>query len=409
MTFRKLSVALLPLLISACSGAFSKAPYIDEAVQTTVGDVTLSDFYVPPTSLDEAGKILRIEDLTGEATLEAAGKNIRFLYTSTEGLSGKRVTAVSGALYFPSGEPPDGGWPLLIWSHGTVGVGDMCAPSFNGRSERDRNYLNPWLERGYAIAASDYQGLGTPGTHPYMDARVMAYNNLDLIQALQSSDFPLGSDVIISGQSQGATAALATAAYAPDYAPGINLGGIIATGIPFFSNKILLSLSRDTDPDAVGPLLALTLYFLTLTEQVDASFVLDEVISDEARPIVSSMGEQCVFDFIDATVEAELTSRNTFTQNLRDAQITAFKRTRFPEGPLNVPVFAGIGTADRITPEPMQTALVEALCKSGTNVNINIHNGANHNQGLLRSTVPAIDFADRILRGEAIAGTCGTF
>src|ERR1700677_1252030 len=58
--------------------------------------------------------------------------------------------AVSGALYLPRGAPPEGGWPLLAWAHGTVGIADVCAPSWAGRSERDITYLNHSLDQGYA-------------------------------------------------------------------------------------------------------------------------------------------------------------------------------------------------------------------------------------------------------------------
>lgn len=394
------------LLLVACSNGFSDVSDVDNVVSTNLGDRLLSDFYVPPGYLKTVGSLLRTETLTEAQSLMSAGDNIRLLYTSTDGISNNRVTAVSGALYLPEGEPPEGGWPLLIWSHGTVGVGDVCAPSFSGRSERDRTYLNPWLERGFAIAASDYQGLGTPGTHPYMDARTMAYNNLDLIRSLLDSEFPLSSNVIVSGQSQGATAALATSAYSKTYASDIKLSGVIATGIPFFSNRILLSLSRDADPDAVGPILALTLYFMTLADQLDPDFSLEEVISDEARPTVSEIGNMCVFDFIDATTEANLSPRKTFTADLRQAQLAAFERSRYPEPDTDVPIFAGIGTKDQITPLPMQMSFVSAACKTGASIDVNIYDGANHNQGLLQSTESAMAFADRVLEGGKADNDC---
>ncbi|MEA1146259.1 hypothetical protein U8M64_28080, partial [Klebsiella pneumoniae] len=83
--------------------------------------------------------------------------------TSTDGLDGTTPIAVSGALFVPKGTPPVGGWPLMAWAHGTVGSADRCAPSLNERSPRDTRYLNYWLDQGYAIVATDYQGLGTPG------------------------------------------------------------------------------------------------------------------------------------------------------------------------------------------------------------------------------------------------------
>lgn len=67
-----------------------------------------------------------------------------------------------------------------------------------------QEHLKQWLQNGYAIVASDYQGLGTEGTHPYLATRPAAYSNLDVIRAAQSAGFPLSKDVVILGQSQGA-------------------------------------------------------------------------------------------------------------------------------------------------------------------------------------------------------------
>ncbi|MCP5060107.1 MAG: hypothetical protein GY937_25675 [bacterium] len=64
--------------------------------------------------------------------------------------------------------------------------------------------MRRWLESGYAFVASDYQGLGTKGTHPYLATRPAAFSNLDAIRAVKAADLPLSDEVVIAGQSQGA-------------------------------------------------------------------------------------------------------------------------------------------------------------------------------------------------------------
>ena len=86
--------------------------------------------------------------------------------------------------------------------------------------------LKTWLDQGYAIVASDYQGLGTKGTHPYLATKPASYSTLDAIRAVQNSDFPLSDDIVVIGQSQGAAAAFATAGHAPEYAPELNIKGV---------------------------------------------------------------------------------------------------------------------------------------------------------------------------------------
>lgn len=380
---------------------------IDASKVAPRGDLVLSDFYVPPQTLpQDPGVLVRQEAMEGSAVLAEAAENIRIMYSSTEGLSGADRNVVSGTLYIPEGETPAGGWPLLVWSHGTVGIGDTCAPSYVGRGVRDSRYLNPWLKKGYAIAASDYQGLGTPGTHPYMDARTMAFNNLDLIRAVQSTNFPLNDKVVIAGQSQGATGALASASYAESYAPDVEIGGIIATGIPYFSYSVIWNLVSKSDPDEVSASLPLSLYMLVFAEMLDPDFKLEAIVSEEAQSVVTEIDQSCVFDFIEATQNADLSSSNTFVSSPDFELIKVFSRTNLPALGIKVPVFTGSGTEDQITPITMQRQFIADACEAGANISAKIYKGANHNEGLLQSTMDAKAFADRVLSGGDVEVTC---
>ena len=86
-------------------------------------------------------------------------------------MDGKTPTVVSAAYFEPKGEPPANGWPVLAWAHGTTGVADTCAPFVQARLMFEIKYLNTWLEQGFAVIATDYQGLGVPGPHPYSQVR----------------------------------------------------------------------------------------------------------------------------------------------------------------------------------------------------------------------------------------------
>ena len=199
-----------------------------------LGDGGVSDFYRWDQPPGAPGKLLRQEAQQPDLVLENASAGIRILYSSTDGMDGKAPITVSGALYLPKGKAPAGGWPLMAWEHGTVGTADVCAPSFAGRPPRDIIYLNYWLAKGYAIVATDYQGLGAPGVHPYLAARPEAYSALDSIRAVQGGGFPVSKKVVLFGQSQGGGAAFATAAFAPQYAPELEIAGVVATGAPYF-------------------------------------------------------------------------------------------------------------------------------------------------------------------------------
>ncbi|MEY4269209.1 MAG: hypothetical protein RLZZ58_425, partial [Pseudomonadota bacterium] len=149
-----------------------------------LGDGGMPDFYrLAATPPARPGRLIRTEALTPAQSLEKAARSIRILYSSTDGVDGTTPIAVSGAIFVPAGAPQKGGWPVIAWAHGTVGVADLCAPSFNARSPRDAAYLNHWLAQGYAVVASDYQGLGVYGGHPYLATRPAAYSVLDSVRA----------------------------------------------------------------------------------------------------------------------------------------------------------------------------------------------------------------------------------
>ncbi|MEV8373203.1 lipase family protein [Kribbella sp. NPDC056861] len=191
------------------------------AAVLAAGMATTADAHGKP------GKVVKIERLPESLRLPGAAKAQRLHYTST-GFDG-RLTVVSGALFVPPGKAPKGGWPVLSWAHGTVGIADNCANSISGRSQRDIDYLTSWLAAGYAIAASDYEGFGTPGTHPYLNGKSEAYGVIDIVRAARQADRSLSRKWIVSGQSQGAQAALFTGALQDKYAPELDYRGTIST------------------------------------------------------------------------------------------------------------------------------------------------------------------------------------
>lgn len=337
--------------------------------------------------------------------IPGATRGVLFSYSSTDGIDGVSLITVSGALYLPAGEPPQGGWPLIAWSHGTVGIADICAPSTAGRSKRDLTYLSHWLRKGYAIVASDYQGLGTDGVHPYMATRPMAYSTLDGIRAVQQADFPVTDAVVVTGQSQGASAAIATAGWAADYAPDIDLRAISATGVPYFPWIIQFVMSR-TDLDKPGSRVALLTYMMTLAEQIDPDFSLEEITDPEIWPVVSQAYDKCVYDFIDATVEAGLTTRQLINRKVRRVQKKAFAAMEYPTFKLNVPVFIGMGESDAITPIRMQRSFVRKACAAGSPVEAHEYSNANHDEGLLQSIPDVEAFIVKAFNGENLDGNC---
>lgn len=159
------------------------------------------------------------------------------------GQSGQEVQATS-LVFTPNTPPPAGGWPIVVWAHGTTGVADTCAPSKAALADSTKDLISKLLAAGYVVVAPDYEGLGTPGIHPFLNVKSEAFSITDAVVAtrnyLSQRNLLTSKKWLTVGHSQGGHAALSTAQYASraqlDYkgtvavAPASNLGFILVAG-----------------------------------------------------------------------------------------------------------------------------------------------------------------------------------
>lgn len=404
-----LAILLTAVLAGACAAPATDARPPLRHDPATLGDGGVSPFYRYDSALPQApGRLLRQEPLAAHQRVPGAATNLRLLYSSTDGIGGTSRIAVSGALFLPPGTPPAGGWPLLLWSHGTVGIADVCAPSWTGYVPFHQTHLQSWIERGYAIVTSDYQGLGTPGTHPYMATRPEAYSNLDVVRAVQSADFPVADRVLVAGQSQGAGAAIATAGYAQTYAPELDLRAVIATGVPYFSPEAIAALRRARPRDIVDPKLGYNFLVLSLLDTMDPAFDSAAHIRAEALPVVRSVATVCNRDMRRKIEQLQLTYNDVFKTGVSDQIAQAYQHMGFPTLALPIPLFVGTGSADADTPPRMQAQFAKAACAAGTAVHAQLYPGFDHLTALNRSLADSTSFAAAALSGAPIASNCET-
>jgi alpha-beta hydrolase superfamily lysophospholipase len=87
-------------------------------------------------------------------------------------------------------------------------------------------YINELVGAGYAVAATDYEGLGTPGVHPYLVGLSEGRGMLDIARAAKR--FSKITTTLIFGHSEGGQAALFAGEIAPSYAPDLKVTGVVA-------------------------------------------------------------------------------------------------------------------------------------------------------------------------------------
>lgn len=154
----------------------------------------------------------------------------------------------SALIFYPKTPKPQDGWRIIVWTHGTVGVADACAPSNNPIGENFKKTTDLLLRAGYLIVAPDYEGLGKPGIHPYLHLQSEAESAIYAVAAIKQA-FPddIQGEWMVAGQSQGGQASLGTAEYAND---DLLFKGAVA-GAPASG---LQQIVRDVAPSALSAL-----------------------------------------------------------------------------------------------------------------------------------------------------------
>ena len=201
-----------------------------------------------PLPYGEPGELIDIEHL-GEFNGDFSGHRILYHSRNKDG----EDIAVSGYALVPlSDHPPEGGFPVVAYAHGTTGMADICAPSDGVEDSLSEFRLNETLVTktlvgmGYAVVATDYEGLGTPGLHPYLVGKSEANSVLDSVRALRDWGGDRFSDTFVAlGVSQGGQAVLHAGQYWQDYAPELDLAGVVAVAPPSQFESIETSYETD--------------------------------------------------------------------------------------------------------------------------------------------------------------------
>lgn len=398
---------LFPVLVLTTALLLSAKPTLSATPDVRVGDGGVSAFYNWSRPIQRPGKLLRQEPLPPKLVLSEAGQGLRILYSSTDGIGGAERVVVSGAYFTPKGKPPKGGWPLVAWAHGTVGLADACAPSWAGRSERDIRYLNRWLSEGFAVVASDFQGIGTPGPHGYMMTRPVAYSVLDSVRAVVTTQHGLSRKVILVGQSQGASAAFAAAGFSPTYAPELDIRGVVSTGTPYVSAKKVDATKTYIDGSRIDPTIAYTYYLALTLQQMRPDIAASDFYTERAMPLLESARSMCIRPLVQAVIDEGLTPDNAVKAG-KQAEIFGpfLPHFVYPTLKLPMPTFMGAGAADMDVAPSGQMQLAREACDAGTVVEAHLYKGLDHSGTVNASLEDSLPFVRKVLDGQPIAPRC---
>jgi pimeloyl-ACP methyl ester carboxylesterase len=365
-------------------------------------------FYVPPSPLPDGnpGDVIwynhvRARNILGAAQVRGISMwQIMYLSTNTQG----QPDAVTGLVMLPKGTTNPASLPLVGFAPGTQGLADKCAPSHQilGGTEYEMLPILGLLKRGWAVAVTDYEGLGTPGGHTYMIGRTQGAALIDAVRAARrvpqiglSSETPLG----LYGYSQGGGTSGWAAEMLPTYAPELAVQGIVAGGTP-------------ADLNAVAEVLDGHLGFPFLAASSDGlntaypELQLDSYLNATGRTSMEKGRQICVVrdlaTFFGKSID-EFTTVNPLTTSPQwKARIAEQKLGK--KAP-TVPVFLAHGRQDEFIPIKQAEQLGRDWCALGAKVTWKTYFGE-HLSTIFAMKGDAMDFLAAHFAGGSIQSSC---
>jgi acetyl esterase/lipase len=337
------------------------------------------------------GSIIRIWPQVGGSVANA--KAFRILYRST-GLNGEPI-AVSGAIFIPNGPVPHRRRDVIAWAHPTSGVVDRCAPTLLPNLSGTVAGLEEMIRRGFVVVATDYEGLGVRGMHPYLIGQSEARSVIDSVRAARDLTVAHASNrFAVWGHSQGGHAALFTGEEVGAYAPDLKLVGIAAAAP---ATDLIALFKADRGSTGGDSLTAMALLSWATVYNIHY----DTILLRSARRDFDQVSRACIQTIADLVLLEQL------AQPLRHRFLKAdptkidpwheLMLTNSPgHNPVSVPVFIAQGTADETVHPQITRRFADRLCRQGVPVYLKYLRGVKHMYAGYEGAHDAIDWmADR--------------
>jgi pimeloyl-ACP methyl ester carboxylesterase len=352
--------ALLALTVLTAAGC-SSAPSISSA----------------PASAEEFGSVVSSDSLSDldPALSAVVGWARTFTYVSKSGVN-ESSTHVVGTLLVPKGAPPPGGWRFVSFGHSATGSLPGCAPTLASLSA----VLEPFLRAGFAVVASDYQGLGNPDPgndsrkrdsyHPYLDSTTAGYNLIDAARAaralMASSNTAASEGWLAFGIGQGGQAAWAADELAANHGWSLKLLGAVAI-------SPIADINGLADLAARGALstqqkLNLQAFLAGLKNAYGNDFNLD----DYRGGFVQQKWDALLACQAEALEARAAIAEQIGPDDLRPHSAAAtetlrgyLQKTSLPQGPTQAPMLVIYGGQDPSVPPDWTAAALDRACRMG--------------------------------------------
>lgn len=400
----RLLLAALVVLAAAAVAAIAASPAA--AAEQGAKDAPAAEqgpkgaaFYEPPKRMPKGhGKLIWQRDGTKLWPIAGAKLNRTILYTSRSP-GGERV-AVSGSVTVPRGKPPKGGWPVISWAHGTTGIADSCAPTRIAPNSPDaasvayvKPQLRDWVKAGYAVVATDYQGLGTPGIHPYLIGTAEGRSVVDIVSAARQLVPSLGRRYLIAGHSQGGQSALFAAGLAADWAPKLKLRGTVSYAPASHIKEQAALLPALTSPSSLSAIAALIVRGASTATDVNVT----RLLTAPARALYPETVQVCLGRLAEPDSFGGLPPADLLRQNADLTKLNRVLGGMNPAVATGAPILLAQGSADS-TVFPFYTDMLNGeLDDLGDSVRYEIYPGVGHGELVAAAEDDALAFFEKRL------------
>lgn len=359
------NAVLVLLAVVVLGGAYGAAIVVKDRRADQALQAELQPFYTPPDPLPSGdfGSLIR-EEPVAEDQVPEGSRAWRILYRSRDAAGDTTVS--SGVVYQPSGAAPEDGYPTVVWAHGTVGMGASCAPSRHDPPLPQEDWLETMLDRGFAVVATDYSGLGTPGTLQYLIGAAETNDVVGSVIAARSMDqLRLDDQIALWGHSQGGHSVLWTAPAVAEALPDVEL--VAAAAAAPAAELVPLIAQQWNEPIAwaIGPEVAVA----WPEEYPDLD--LDAALTGPAERNSERIAQQCILEaaaeglFRDAVLRQQFFDGDPTQDQRWDDALT---EQTVPLPPAGVPVLIAQGEADLVVLPNTTSLLIERYCDAGATV-----------------------------------------
>ena len=381
-------------------------------VLSTFSNAALADPPMPPfytavmkmAAEGKLGQVIKKEKI--DTSLKGA-RAWKIAYISSD-VAGRKTIA-TGTIIAPIGATPKEGRPILAWAHGTTGAAQNCGPSqitdptralneyflMDGDSSTDYGIPNgqQFIDQGYVVVATDYQGLGGGGKHQYAVAQTNGRDVINSARAASSMrESGAGKRTIVYGWSQGGGATIAAASL-PDYqalqgtaADNLQYLGFVALApddlavmlpnVPTdeaAAKKLMDGFTQANVPNVF--LFAHYVMGLWGTQAAFPNLQLTDVLTDEGAKVVDKLSRnKCVHVMADSFNYAYGDNYKSLLKPEPSNSLAWLKA--FVDGSVKpvkpvAPVVIYWGTKDTAVPPVMHALYQKQMCAMGANIGRN--------------------------------------